>query len=77
MSKIPAVLVRVQRRPILAILYVQDETFYVVEVVAKGGTKYALGSKAKGGLNWVIKPTSDKTSLWEEMKKVWDVTIRR
>jgi hypothetical protein len=75
MSKIPAVLVRVQRRPILAKLIVQDETFYVVEVTCKGGFKYALGCKTKGGLNWLISPMT-KTELWEEMKKTWEITVK-
>jgi len=73
--KVPATLVRTNKRPILAELILGDDVLYVVEVVAKGVTKYALGSKRKSGrFYWMIGPT-DKVTLWAEMKASWDITV--
>jgi hypothetical protein len=73
--KRPATLVRTHKRPVLATLYVGEDTFHVVEVVSRGGPKYALGSKVKSGFNWVIGPTG-KAELWEKMKETWDITVK-
>ena len=74
MSKIPALLVRHNKRPILATVYIGEDTFYVVEVTSRGGPKYALGNKVKTGFYWLIPPTT-KAELWNAMKQAWEITI--
>jgi len=70
-----AVLVRrPDKSPLLAKLYTQSQVFHVVEIRVKGGHKYALGEKQRVGYRWVVNPT-DKTTLWENIKERWNVSI--
>ena len=75
MYKIPALLERRSKGPILAVLRIQDEVLHIVEVTCKGGTQYALGCKQKaGGYKWILGPTG-KAELWNAMKETWDVKV--
>jgi len=72
--KVPALLQRRSKGPVLAELHLGDDVLHIVEVKVKGGTLYALGTKKKVGYYWMIPPTT-KATLWETMKQMWDIIV--
>jgi len=62
------------KSPLLAKLHTQSQVFHVVEIRVKGGHKYALGEKQHVGYRWIIGPMS-KSTLWENIKERWNVSI--
>ena len=74
MNKVPALLVRTNKRPVLAVLHLGDDVLHIVEVKVRGGNLYALGAKKKVGYYWMIPPTT-KATLWKTMKEMWDITV--
>jgi len=74
--KTPALLVCLDKRPVLGKLYTQDKVLHIVQVSVKGGFKYALGEKQAAGYRWIINPM-EKTALWNSIKERWKITVSK
>ena len=74
MNKVPALLVRTNKRPVLAVLHLGDDALHVVEVKVRGENLYALGVKRRVSYYWMIPPTT-KTNLWKVMQEMWDIIV--